>query len=386
MTSLAPDFPGCGRDHPDGYRYFLPGSLKLAAQINLPPAIFKQLEEASLTLGRFASLIELIPNPELFIHAYTAKEATLSSRIEGTQTEIEDAFKEEAEIAPEKRDDWAEVAAYINAVHHAVRGLQALPLCNRLLKQTHAKLLAQVRGKDKSPGDYRIKPNWIGGSSPNNAHFVPPSAEYVNDLMSDLEKFIHNDNLPLPELVKAALIHYQFETIHPFLDGNGRIGRMLIPLYLLHKKILSDPILYISAFFEARRSDYYDALDQARKNEIGVVNWIAFFLEAITQSAQDGIDVTNKLLEYDTELRGSLIPQLGRRAPKGLQLINYLYQSPVVTAAQIQTTLQCSPQVSQSLLRAFVTLGVLQEATGNKRNRIFIFAKYIRLLAGDSKR
>ena len=375
------DFPGVWRDAPTGYRYFLPGSLFLTKKISLPMPILKQLEEASLALGQFAALIERIPNPDLFIHAYTNKEAELSSRIEGTQTQIEDAFKTEAaEVEPEKRDDWSEVRAYIHAMRHAVDNLETLPLSNRLIKQAHEKLLSNTRGARKSPGEYRTSQNWIGGSRPDNAHFVPPSAEYIEDLMSDLERFIHADNLHLPELVKAALIHYQFETIHPFLDGNGRIGRMLIPLYLLNKKILSDPILYISTFFEAKRSEYYDALDRARKDQKGVINWISFFLDAVAQSAKDGIEVTKKLIEYDADLRTHTIPELGRRAGKGNELLDYLYQRPFTSAKHIQIKFQWSPQVSQRLLNDFVNNEILQEVTGQKRNRIFVFGHYLKLL------
>ena len=380
--SLESNFPGQWRNAASGYRYFLPADLFTTQDLNIPFRIQRQLEESSLTLGRFASLIEKIPNPTLFIHAYTKKEATLSSRIEGTQTEIADAFKNEQEIAPEKREDWAEVKAYIQALDHALERLEELPLCNRLLCEAHERLLAQVRGKNKQPGEFRRSQNWIGGSRPENAHFVPPAHEHVADLMANLEKFIDDDSQGIPHLIKAACIHYQFETIHPFLDGNGRIGRMLISLYLLQKKVLQHPILYISAFLEANRSNYYDALDRARKNKEGFIDWISFFLDAVEQSAQDGITVTQKLMDYDTVLREQKIPQLGRRAKNGLRLLDQLYEIPFISAASLQKTLQLNASASQALLKDFMKLGILTEMTGHKRNRVFLFKHYLHLLSG----
>lgn len=380
--SLASDFPGQWCNAPSGYRYFLPADLFKTQQLQLPFRIIKQLEESSLTLGRFASLIEKIPNPTQFIYAYTRKEATLSSRIEGTQTEIADAFKNEQEIAPERREDWAEVQAYIQAIDHARARLEELPLCNRLLCEAHERLLAQGRGQNKRLGEFRRSQNWIGGSRPDNAHFVPPAHEHVADLMANLEKFIDDDRQGMPHLIKAACIHYQFETIHPFLDGNGRIGRMLISLYLLEKKVLQHPILYISAFLEAHRSNYYDALNRARKNKEGFIQWISFFLDAVEHSAQDGITVTQKLIDYDTELREQKIPQLGRRAKNGLRLLDQLYEFPYVNAALLQETLQLRASASQTLLKNFMEIGILTEVTGYKRNRLFRFQHYLYLLSG----
>ena len=289
MVSEAKTFPGEWRKASTGYRYFLPASLFLSQNLALPVGLLGQLEKTGIALGRFSSLIDRLPNPQHFIYAYTCHEATLSSRIEGTQTQIQDAFMEQEDVALERRDDWSEVQAYIRALQQATAQHRDLSLSNRLIKQTHATLLDQVRGRHKSPGSFRKSQNWIGGSNPNNAHFVPPATEHVADLMSDLEKFIHDDQSRMPHLIKAALIHYQFETIHPFSDGNGRIGRMLISLYLLEKEVLRHPVLYVSQFFEQHRRNYYDALDRGRQSEEGAILWISFFLDAVRQTADNGI-------------------------------------------------------------------------------------------------
>lgn len=382
MNELPTSFPGHFKKSPAGYSYYLPASLMCSQVIGLPVRIVKQMQDASLALGEFSSLIERIPNPQLFIHAYARKEAVLSSRIEGTQTNIEDAFQEQEDIDYEKRDDWAEVHAYIHAMGKALDGLKELPLCNRLIKQTHQHLLSQARGRYKCPGEFRKSQNWIAGSRPDNAHFVPPLQDYVPELMGDLEKFLQNPNLEMPELINVALIHYQFETIHPFLDGNGRMGRMLISLYLMEKKLLKHPILYISRFLEENRKHYYASLDKARESQEGVVRWISFFLDAVEQTAKDGIKVTQQLLDYDKGLRNHVIPWFGRRAKNGLRTLDLLYMRPVISAKQLQRYLNFSPQVSQNMLKMFNEHNILKEITGNRRNRIFLFHRYISLLNG----
>ena len=384
MSFLPSEFPGSRRKAPAGYDYFLPASLQASRALNFID-VMRQVQDASLALGEFASLIKKMPNPDLFMRAYTNKEATLSSRIEGTQTSIVDAFKEEKQVAPEKRNDWHEVSAYIKAIKHATDELEKLPLCNRLIKSAHRILLSQSRGKNKQPGEFRNSQNWIGGSRPGNAHFVPPSHEHVAELMSDLEKFIQDQNSPLPELIDAALIHYQFETIHPFLDGNGRMGRMLISLYLLERKILKYPILYISTFLEQHRKDYYLMLDNAREHDDGVIKWVSFFLDAVAHTAKDGIQVTQALLDYDARARKSIPPALGRRTEKGINLLEHLYHNPVVTTGDIQRHLGYSPPLSQILVKKFVDLGILVEMTGQKRNRKFVFRDYVDLLVGQKR-
>ncbi len=384
MSTLPKQFPGVWCDAPDGYRYFLPASLQATNHIAMPTSILRQIEEAALALGELSSLIDRSPDPAIFIHAYTTKEATLSSRIEGIHTSIEDAFKKEAQLPPENRDDWGEVNACIQAMGAALEQGKEIPLCTRLIREAHGILMSQARGQAKKPGEFRSSQNWIGGSRPDTAHFVPPLPEYVGELMADVEDYIHAE-IDMPDLIKAALIHYQFETIHPFLDGNGRMGRMLISLYLLEKKILKYPVLYVSTFLAQRRKDYYSMLDRARKGSEGVVEWISFFLDAVKRSAQDGIAVTRQLLDYDRNIREKLLPQLGKRSARGGALLTYLYNRPQVRAKDIHTHLKYSPQISQTLVKEFVRLNILREITGNRRNRLFVFERYIEFLSQDVK-
>ena len=383
MTQFSDTFPGNKRNSLLGYGFYLPGDLFQCQSIPFSMKIFQEMERASLALGEFSTLIKRIPNPELFLHCYLSKEATLSSKIEGTKTEIEDAYFDDADIQIERRDDWSELQAYIKAFNEAVQNLEVLPLCTRLIRQAHQTLLSQVRGKDKLPGEFRRSQNWIGGSRPDNAHFVPPSYEYVSDLMSNLEKFIQDQKAPIPHLIKVALIHYQFETIHPFLDGNGRIGRMLISLYLVENKILEHPILYISSFFEKHRNNYYLSLDKARESQEGVIKWVSFFLDGVYQTARNGIEVTEKLIAYREDLVENKIPTLGRRAPKAFTLLDYLFSRLVVNAKMLQESLNLSPQVAQKMLRDFIDLGILEEITGHKRNRVFVMRHYFDTIKVD---
>src|SRR5690606_16654577 len=240
------------------------------------------LSQADRQLGRLDMYSEYIPNIELFISMHVLKEATKSSKIEGTKTNIEDALQEKADIAVEKRNDWEEVQNYIQALNQAIESLKKLPFSTRLIKQTHKILLQDVRGKHKLPGEFRSSQNWIGGASISDAVFIPPHFKEVGELMSDLEKFAHNEEIIFPDLLKIALIHYQFETIHPFLDGNSRVGRLMITLYLVEKQILKRPILYLSDFFERNRMLYYDNLMKVReKNDIQ--QWFKFFLVGVIE-------------------------------------------------------------------------------------------------------
>ncbi|HHT9887507.1 TPA: Fic family protein, partial [Legionella pneumophila] len=251
------------------------------------PQINTSLEKASRALAELDSFTLIVPDVDLFIQMHITKEANTSSRIEGTQTNFDEALMGANFITPEKRNDWQEVQNYIKAINEAVKELKTLPLSNRLLKQTHKILMYGVRGEHKMPGEYRISQNWIGGSSLSDATFIPPHQDNVPELMSDLEKFWHNEKINVPDLIRIAISHYQFETIHPFLDGNGRIGRLLITLYLVEKGLLQKPSLYLSDFFERNRSSYYDALMAVRTSN-NLLHWIKFFLSAVIEIANNG--------------------------------------------------------------------------------------------------
>lgn len=278
------------------------------------------------------------------------------------------------EILPEKRDDWREVRNYIAAMNEAVDSLVSLPLSNRLLCNAHATLLQGVRGEGKTPGEFRRSQNWIGGATLADAVFIPPHHEEIFDLMSDLEAFWHNERIAVPDLIRIAISHYQFETIHPFLDGNGRIGRLLIALYLVSKGLLRKPCLYISAHIEKQRAAYYDALMAVRtRGDLG--HWIRFFLVAVNETAQRGVRTFQEIHTLRARVAGQ-ISSLGSRAGKATQLIEYLYQKPMVTSTELAPRLALSQPTVDRLLTEFVRLGILNEVSGRRRNRVFYFKEY----------
>jgi len=360
------------------YKYFLPEVINHKWSIS-DIQLYKQIETVSHSLGELNSFAKFVPDTNLFIQSYVMKEVVTSSRIEGTNTNIEQAFSEEVDINPELRDDWRETTKYREAMNLALEELNNIPLSNRLIKKAHQVLLSHVRGKTKNPGQFRKSQNWIGGASINNASFVPPSAEHVIDLMSDLEKFLHNENIGIPHLVKIAIAHYQFETIHPFLDGNGRIGRLMITLYLVNAGILDKPLLYTSDFFEKNKSLYYDKLTFTReKNDLS--GWISFFLRAVETTAKDAVKSLNDIISLKDTLTTSKIPTLGRKTKNAQKLLNFLFTKPVVTAAIVTKKIGLSPKASNDLIRDFVSLGILEEITGYKRNRLFIFSEYLEIL------
>lgn len=335
------------------------------------------LEQATRALGELNAFSLIVPDIDLFLEMHIAKEANQSSRIEGTQTAIDEALMSEDMIAPEKRDDWREVRNYIDAINTAIAELETLPLSNRLLRETHAILMRGVRGEHKMPGEFRSSQNWIGGSGLKDAAFVPPHPTEVPDLMSDLEKFWHNESIEVPNLVRIAISHYQFETIHPFCDGNGRIGRLLITLYLVSKGLLHKPALYLSDFFERNRASYYDALMAVRMS--GDLNhWVRFFLTGVAETATQGRDTFQKVLALRTEVEARM-HELGRRGKKGLQLLRLLYRRPVVTVAEVTRELEVSAPTANALVADFVHLGLLKEMTGYARNRVFAFETYLKL-------
>ena len=340
-------------------------------------AINTLLEEANRALGELNAFSLIVPDIDLFIQMHVVKEAQTSSRIEGTQTGIDEALMPLEHIQPEKRDDWQEVRNYIDAVNAAVAELDRLPLSNRLLCDTHAILMRGVRGQQKGPGEFRRSQNWIGGSSLIDAAFIPPHQDGVPDLMSDLEKFWHNDAIQVPHLVRIAISHYQFETIHPVQDGNGRIGRLLIPLYLVSNKLLAKPSLYLSDFFERNRASYYDALMRVRVSN-DLVHWVRFFLRGIAETATKGRDVFRAILALRNEIEPRLLG-LGKRAPNARRALEMLYRKPILTAADLVGDLKISKQTANALIRDLMQLGILKEITGQERWRAYAFDRYLGL-------
>jgi Fic family protein len=341
------------------------------------PAINTLLESATRALGELNAFSLIVPDIDLFIHMHVVKEAQTSSKIEGTQTGIDEALMPEDRIDPEKRDDWREVRNYVDAVNGAIADLATVPLSNRLLRQTHATLMQGVRGEHKQPGEFRTSQNWIGGSSLTDAVFIPPHPDGVPELMSDLERFWHNDQVQVPHLVRLAISHYQFETIHPFLDGNGRIGRLLMPLYLVSHRLLAKPSLYLSDFFERNRASYYDSLMRVRVSN-DMVHWVRFFLSGVAETATKGRDTFQQILALRTEVEQTILG-LGKRVPNARKLLNLLYSNPLVSASVIERDLGVTQQTANALVRDFIQLGILKEITGQPRWRTYVFDRYLTL-------
>jgi Fic family protein len=359
------------------YTYFLP------EKINHPfvcsdAETNNSLEKASLKLGELNSFSKLVPDTGMFIIMHIFKEAVVSSRIEGTRTNIEEALIEKQDIDPERRDDWQEVNNYVEAMNTAIDELKELPLSSRLIRNAHKILLSSVRGEQKNPGEFRRSQNWIGGVSISDAVFIPPGHDELPDLLTDLEKFLNNNQLAIPHLIRIAIAHYQFETIYPFLDGNGRIGRLLITLYLVYSGVLDQPLLYLSDFFERNKTLYYDNLTFVRtKNDLG--QWIRFFLTGVTETAENAVATLYKIIDLKTNIEKTRIMEMGKRSRKATMLLTHLFKNPVINVKEVQSVTNLSPKAANDLVRVFIENKILKEITGYRRNRVFVFEDYIKL-------
>lgn len=357
-----------------GYRYFVPSMINDDWTWN-DPAISRLLEKASLRLGELNSYSRLVPNIDLFIRLHVTKEAVLSSRIEGTQTHMDEALLPQSEVREERRNDWQEVQNYIDAINDAISNLDKLPISSRLIRSTHKILLNSVRGEHKMPGEYRTSQNWIGGNAIADARFIPPHYQLVGDLMGDLEKFLNNSDANVPDLVKIAIAHYQFETIHPFLDGNGRIGRLLITLYMVQEKILDKPLLYLSTYFEKRKDLYYDNLNLVRVNN-DMSHWIKYFLVGVEQTATLAVQTLTKIIQFKEETENHIRAHFGRRSTNAILLVHKLLQNPVLKVDDAAHICGISYKAANDIVKLLCKDAYLVESTGQSRNRLFTFKPY----------
>ncbi len=365
-----------------GYKYFVPNGIN-DEWVWKTPIINRLIEKAAIKLGELNSFARLVPNIDLFIQLHVTKEAVISSRIEGTQTNMDEALLPFEEIRPERRNDWQEVNNYIRAINEAIVELEKLPISSRLLKNTHQILLQSVRGENKLPGTYRTSQNWIGGNSLADAVFIPPAHQLVSELMGDLEKFLNNDEINVPALVRIAIVHYQFETIHPFLDGNGRIGRLMVTLFLVSEGILDKPLLYLSLYFEKNKGLYYDNLSRVRTHN-DMLQWLKYFLVGIEQTATQAVNTLSNILKLKENLENEIRSTFGRRSHSALTLLTALFKEPVITIDKAAKICNLSYKAANDLVTKMQEKKYLKELTGQSRNRIFIFEPYLIIFENDN--
>lgn len=362
-------------------RAFVPHPLPPKPALSIDSHLRSRLDAALLAVGRLDSVTTLLPDTRLFLYMYVRKEAVLSSQIEGTQSSLSDLLLFEADGAPGvPLDDVVEVSNYVSAMEHGLKRIQeGFPLSNRLIREIHAILLSKDRGSKKSPGEFRRSQNWLGGTRPGNAAFVPPPPNEVHQCMSDLEHWMHDRPEKTPILLKAALAHLQFETIHPFLDGNGRVGRLLITLLFCVETVLRDPLLYISLYLKRNRDEYYRLLDSVRRDG-DWEEWVGFFADGVTESAGGSVDTAQRLVKIAEDDRGQ-IEHLGRGAVTALRIHHALQQQPVANSSTIAARTGISlPSVLKGL-SALQELGIVAEVTGRRRNRVFSYAGYVKILS-----
>jgi Fic family protein len=363
-----------------GYRAFLPSPLPPVPAVDLSGALQRRLSDADRALGRLDGSVATLPNPDLFIYMYVRKEAVLSSQIEGTQSSLQDLLSAEAQfLEGGGPGDVDELVNYVAAMNYGLERLADLPVSVRLIREIHERLLQGGRGTHQMPGELRRSQNWIGpaGSTIANATFVPPPPEEVPVAMGLLESFLHEaDDLPL--LVRIGLAHAQFETIHPFLDGNGRVGRLLITFLLCERKVLSKPVLYLSTFFKQRRQEYYDRL-QAVRDTGDWEGWLGFFLKGVSEVSLQAAETARQILQLREEHRRIITDRLGRAAGSGHRVLESLYERPIVSVRQVQSLTGTSFAATNQIVHRLVDCGILEEMTGQARHRRFWYAAYVRL-------
>lgn len=365
---------------PTGYRAFIPSPLPPTPPIQLEGELQVLLSKADRALGRLDGSIQTLPHPDLFVYMYVRKEAVLSSQIEGTQSSLQDVLAAEAQIlSPTRPHDVDEVVNYVRAMNHGLTRLAELPVSMRLIREIHAILLEGVRGSHLTPGEIRTSQNWIGpaGCTLADATFVPPPPAEVPEALSNLERFLHSDT-QLPLLVRVGLAHAQFETIHPFLDGNGRVGRLLITFLLCEQQVLMKPVLYLSYYFKRHRQEYYDRL-QAVREEGQWEEWLKFFLRGVDEISQQATETARRILTLREDHRSAITEHLGRAAANGYRVLEHLYEHPIVSVNEVRALIGTTYPAANDLVATLVSNGILEETTGQTRNRRFMYQSYIRL-------
>ena len=363
------------------YQSFKPNPLPPIPEIEMDKEIVKLLVDANKQLVKLDTASQLISNADLFISMYVRKEALISSQIEGTQCTLDDVL--DPELESNANLDVSDVINYVKATQYALKRLERLPLCCRLIREIHEVLMENVRGQDKTPGEYRHSQNWIGPAncSLKDARYIPPNVEDMQTAMSDLEKYI-NENMDYDPLIRVALIHYQFETIHPFLDGNGRIGRLLILLYLMEQGLLAKPVIYISYFLKKNQIEYYDRISEVRRSG-NFEQWIRFFLEAVSKAASDSLEAIRQLSAlHDTNIEK--LPETTRSKDNLRAVFDYIEQYPIIDIKRTAKELDISYNTAATAVKKLVELGILQETTNAARNRVFAYEEYLEILRKDT--
>ncbi len=364
---------------PDGFSAFIPKNLPPDPPVYYDEELLDLLDKARGALGRLDGATSVLPNPDLFLYMYVRKEAVLSSQIEGTQASLSDLLEyENVDKQKNKPDDVREVSNYVRAMDYGIERLKTLPLSLRLIREIHGRLLEGTRGGNKTPGEFRTSQNWIGGTMPANARFVPPPPQDVVSCMGDLELFLQNKDIRMPSLIKAGLAHAQFETIHPFPDGNGRVGRLLITLILIHENVLEKPLLYLSLFFKKHRDEYYERLNAIRRHG-DWEGWLKFYLRGIYEISVQAIDAARAILDLQEKHRTQIM-KLGRAAGSAMQLHELLFKKPIVAVNIVSRELSLTPPAARRAINNLEQLGILKEISGKQRDREYLYEQYFNII------